>query len=213
MGSDWYDSPSMRIELAPPLPEPPEGDQFVALHRVPWSEYDALCRSREHGSGPRMAYLDGELELMTTGWPHEHEKKLLARVIEAFAEERDLALNGFGSTTYKREPRKAGVEPDECYCVGPRKEFPDLAIEVVHSSGGVDKLEIHRRLGVREVWFVIEREIYVYRLRAESYRRSTRSLALKGIDLVELGHLLQKSDPDDQTATVRAYRRRLQRRR
>ena len=31
--------------------------------------------------------------------------------------------------------------------------MPGLAIEVVWTSGGIDTLEIYRRLGVGEVWF------------------------------------------------------------
>lgn len=61
-------------------------------------------------------------------------------------------------------------------------------------------MEIYRRLAVREVWFVIEREIYVYRLQGETYRRARKSLVLPGIDLRELSRLLVRSNPDDQTA-------------
>ena len=48
-----------------------------------------------------------------------------------------------------------GVEPDECYVFGdaPDPERPDLAIEVVWTRGGIDKREIYRALGVRELWF------------------------------------------------------------
>jgi hypothetical protein len=44
-----------------------------------------------------------------------------------------------------------GVEPDECYVLGDVAEpaRPDLAIEVVWSSGGINELEIYRKLGVR----------------------------------------------------------------
>ena len=34
------------------------------------------------------------------------------------------------------------------------KEIPELAIEVVYTSGGIDILKIYRRLGVKEVWFL-----------------------------------------------------------
>ena len=52
--------------------------------------------------------------------------------------------------------KEAGCEADECYIFGPRprdKARPDLAIEVVWTSGGLDKLEVYRRLEVGEVWF------------------------------------------------------------
>jgi Uma2 family endonuclease len=50
-----------------------------------------------------------------------------------------------------------GFEPielnDECYCIGTEKEFPDIALEVIVTSGGVDNLEVYKRLGIKEVWF------------------------------------------------------------
>jgi Uma2 family endonuclease len=211
MAGDWYDPGSMHAGSGPrlPLPEPPSGDQIVVLHGIPWSDYDALCRAREDSAGPRMAYLDGSLEIMSPGSPHEFQKTLLARLLEAFAEETDLALNGFGSTTYRKKAKEAGVEPDECYCIGPEKPVPDLAIEVVHTSGGIDKLEVYRRLGVREVWFLIAGEIYIYRLSGHAYRRWKRSVALRGIDLRAITRILATSDPFQQTRTVRAFRRSL----
>ena len=58
-----------------------------------------------------------------------------------------------GCRALKNAPGQAGAEADECFIVGPdaRKERPDLAIEVVVSHGGIDKLAIYARLGIREV--------------------------------------------------------------
>jgi hypothetical protein len=33
------------------------------------------------------------------------------------------------------------------------RDRPDIAIEVIWTSGGIDKLEVYRKLGVREVWY------------------------------------------------------------
>jgi Uma2 family endonuclease len=195
------------------LPAPPQDqDQIVVLHCVPWRQYDALCRMRADSAGPRMAYLDGELEIMSPSRQHEHEKKLIARLIEAFAEETGLSLNGFGSETYRRKAKQAGVEPDECYCVGPARKVPDFAIEVVYTSGGINKLEIYRRLGVAEVWFWAKGQFYIYRLAGRSYGKRKRSEVLPKLDLDELAEIVTSSDDSHQTEAVRAYRRRLQRR-
>jgi hypothetical protein len=80
----------------------------------------------------------------------------LARLLEAFADERGIELEGFGSWTIKSELRERGVEPDECYVVGAvtgAPERPDFAVEVVHTSGGIDKLAVYQGLEVPEVWF------------------------------------------------------------
>ncbi len=86
---------------------------------------------------------------------------------------------------------------------------PDLAIEIVQTSGGVDKLEIYRRLGVREVWFWIDDGFAIYRLAGERFRKHAESVALRGIDLEHIAVLLRTTEPRRQTAVARAYRRAL----
>jgi hypothetical protein len=105
--------------LGPPVVAvPSQGDQVVVLRDVPWEQYDALCRAREHRAGPRMAYLDGALEIMSPAPKHESDKKMIARLLECYALEEGLSLNALGSTTYSSEGKKAGLEPDECYILG-----------------------------------------------------------------------------------------------
>lgn len=211
MGGDWYDPWPMRESSR--LVDLSEMDQVVVLRGVSWEHYDAIDEVRgADAPQPRLAYLDGELEIMTTGRRHEYEKKMIARLLEAFAEEADIELSGFGNETYRRKPKAAGLEPDECYCIDEEKEFPDLAIEIVHTSGGVDKLEVYRRLGVREVWFFVAGEFHIFRLAGDAYRRVKKSVAVRGIDLGEIARLVRTIDRSKQTQAVRAYRRRIQRR-
>jgi Uma2 family endonuclease len=49
------------------------------------------------------------------------------------------------------------------------KPRPDLAIEVVWTSGGINKLEIYRRLGVPEVWSWINGRVDVFVLANDAY--------------------------------------------
>jgi Uma2 family endonuclease len=139
------------------LPLAPESmDQRVRLDGVPWETYEALLVLRGEGAVPRITYLEGELELMTPSLDHEGLKKRLARLLEAYAEARGIALEGFGSWTLRKTLAERGLEPDECYLLGvpaSPPERPDIAIEVVWTSGGIDKLAVYRGLGVPEVWF------------------------------------------------------------
>jgi len=59
-----------------------------------------------------------------------------------------------------------------------RKAYPDLVIEVVFTSGGADKLEIYRRLGVREVWFWEDGVLAIYGLEGEQYTKVAKSSLL-----------------------------------
>jgi Uma2 family endonuclease len=206
--SKGYHSEPMEARTAVPLPEPSGDDQVVLLHGVPWSQYEALLDVRT-GRQPFIAYLDGTLELVTHGLAHEWKKTLLARLLEAFAGIRKRPLNGFGNSTFKRKAKRAGLEPDECYWLGKRRGPAQLAIEVVETSGGVDKLEIYRRLGVQEVWFLIGGRIHVYRLDGKRYHSKKSSTVLRGVDLTQLGRLVSRAKEWRQTETVEAYRRAL----
>jgi Uma2 family endonuclease len=188
-----------------------ESDDIIVLRNISWAQYLALDRARGESPQPRMAYLDGELELVTTSPPHEMVKKLLARMVECYAEERDLVFNGAGNMTCRKRKKQAAAEPDECYFVGERKPFPDLAIEVVWTSGGIDKLEIYRRLGVREVWFWIDEKIAIYELAGDRYHVRTRTQLLPSLDLADLERRVRTANVWRQTEAVRKYRRWLRR--
>ncbi len=192
--------------LTSPVKPAREGDHFVHLHGVSWADYERILAIRGDRSAPRIAYLEGELELMSPGWDHEGIKKCIARLVEAWADERDVDLFGVGSWTVKKKPKRRGAEPDECYTLGARKDRPDLAIEVVWSSGGIDKLEIYRGLGVPEVWIWADDRLVVYLLRRGRYAVVTKSLLLPELDLLQLVRFV---DPERQPQSVRAYRRAL----
>ena len=181
-----------------------EEDQRIFMRGVTWSEYEALLAIRGERAGIRIAYLKGDLELMTPSIDHESIKTRIARLLECCAEERGIDLNGYGSWTIKSAPRERGAEPDECYIVGvDRKPAPDLAIEVVWTHGGLDKVEIYRGLRVREVWVWREGEIEVHALRGDAYERVPRSELVPDLDLVMLTGFL---DRPSQTQAVREFR-------
>ncbi|MBA3397840.1 MAG: Uma2 family endonuclease [Deltaproteobacteria bacterium] len=179
-------------------------DQRVRLHDVPWSHYEILLAVRSDAPVPRIAYLEGELELMSPSLDHEMIKSRIRQLVEAYAAHRAIDLWPIGSWTIRSAPAKRGAEPDECYTVGdPRtKSVPDLAIEVVWTSGGIDKLEIYRGLGVGEVWFWREGRIDVHVLRDGRYHASDVSVLLPGLD-VSLVARLATASPTEALAELR----------
>jgi Uma2 family endonuclease len=194
--------------LAERIPEAHhDRDHLVRLHDISWAQYETILAIRGDRSHPRIAYLEGELELMSPGRSHEAIKKRIARLLEAWAEEAGVDLEAFGSWTVKDELVQRGVEPDECYVVGVREAaVPDLAIEVVWTSGGLDKLSLYAPLGVREVWTWQAGALTVHALHKGAYVRAARSHLLPSLDL---DLLLRFVDEPNQTAAVRAYRKRL----
>ncbi len=180
-------------------------DQRVIL-RVPWASFEAILALRGDGSSPRIAYLDGALELMSPSKSHESIKSYLGRLIEVFCEERGIQFTPYGAWTLKASPDDVAIEPDECYLIGAdqTRERPDLALEVIWTSGGLKKLEIYRRLGVREVWSWRKGTIEVRVLHGDEYTAQGHSDALAGIDLARVTALLDAPTTMDAMRTFRA---------
>lgn len=175
--------------LALPLETEDEQDQFVYLRGVSWKDYLRLLALRGDSSVPRMTYVEGTLELMSPSIDHEYVKSTLGRLLEVWAYQRGVELSGFGSWTLRRKAKERGLEPDECYVLGPvRKPRPDLAIEVVWSHGGMDKRDIYAKLGVQELWIWERGAIAVYVLKRGEYLSAPRSLLMPTLDLAKLAN-------------------------
>ena len=181
----------------------------IVLRGLRWQDYQALLEARRGKSWPRIIYLDGEIELMAQSGDHEWIKTMVARLLEAYAEELDLPLNGIGSWTLKRRIKQAGAEPDECYSLGPVGRMPQLAIEIAWTRGALNKLEVYRRLGVGEVWIWSRGRLDVHVLRGSRYVRAKQSELLPDLDL---DLLVSFVDTDDQTRSVKHWRQRLSKR-
>ena len=181
-------------------------DQRIRLHAMSWQAYEALLAWRGESSGVRMTFLEGELELMTPSIDHEDYKTRLARLVEAWAEEMDIVLEGAGSWTIKDESVERGAEPDECYVRGPLAgvKVPDFAIEVVWTHGGIDKLAVYGKLGVREVWIWRDGALSFHLLRGQRYAVSARSQVVPELDPALIARCI--TEPT-QTEAVRALRR------
>lgn len=189
----------------------PQGEHRFVLHHVPWSIYVALRDALDDQSGLKMTYLDGELELMTPSLLHEDAKTIIARLLEVWAMERDIDLRGFGGTTFRSEARARGLEPDECYKLGllDEGEVPDIAIEIVLSSGVVDKMAVYAGLGVTEVWVwrAERRLLEVHRLIGERYEPRPKSEVLPTLDVGELARFVRPGE--NQTRLCKAYQQAL----
>jgi Uma2 family endonuclease len=197
----------------PENPGAPAGEQRFRLSGVTWEQYEALRATLDSYPGLRMTYLEGELEIMSPSRDHEWIKTTLARLLETYALDVGLELSGYGSTTFKKQARERGLEPDECYCLGELKEVPDVAIEIALSSGGLDKLAVYAGLGVPEVWFFTrdasgQGKLSVHVLTGEAYEGRARSGLLPALDVDRLASFVRGTN---QTAAVIAFRESLKR--
>ncbi len=165
------------------------------ISSVSWAQYEAVLADLEDRPGYRVTFLDGTLEIMSPSRRHEISTENIGRLLEAYLVENRIRFWGLGSTTFRSAEKTGGAEADKSYNLGTEKEVPDLAIEVIVTSGGVDKLEIYRRLGVTEVWFFQDHAFAVYGLRGENYEPVSASELLPDLDLVMLADYAMQSDP------------------
>jgi Uma2 family endonuclease len=196
-----------------PADSTPREDHFVLL-RSSWADYESLLEKRGEDAVPRITYIEGTIEVMSPSIDHEVIKSTIGRLVEVYCVEREIDCTAAGSWTLKNKRKGAGAEPDECYVFGTitrRPRVPDLAIEVEWTSGRIDKLDVYKKLGVREVWYWREGRIDPYELRRGRYVLLAKSAALPGIDLAEVAKLTL--DPRPTTALMRAYGAALRRKR
>jgi Uma2 family endonuclease len=176
----------------PTAPEPLE--QRMVLH-VTWKEY-VLLRDLLDGPALKMTYLEGALELMSPSSNHELWKTNIARFVEFFAYLRGIDLRGYGSTTFKQEAKDRGAEPDECYLVGHKLvDYPEIAIEVIHTAPLLNKLDVYSAMGIEEVWVYEKGAFRIWRLSPDGrYEPHGASRLLPDLDFTMLARFVPRED-------------------
>ncbi len=170
-------------------------EERFASSDVSWEDYESLLAKLEDNSHYRVNYLDGILEIVSPSRRHEKVKTNLGTLVERFFYLKRICYVPLGSSTFRNKAKQAGAEPDECYCLGEEKDIPDLVIEVVITSGSVNKLEIYRRLGVAEVWFWEINQLKIYHLRDNgNLPKATVFTATYGYELITASELLPSLD-------------------
>ncbi|MEM7796647.1 MAG: Uma2 family endonuclease [Cyanobacteria bacterium P01_C01_bin.118] len=169
----------MTVATASPIPK----DRPLLFKGLTWREFKVVEQLLEQ-PGYRLSFLDGTLEIQQMpGEAHETFKERIAALLELY-----LLMAGFdfkptGSMTLEDEAATVKREADKSYKLTPTSKRPDLAIEIVFSSGGIDKLEAYKRLKISEVWFWEDGVLALYHFRDGLYEKINASEAVPGIDL------------------------------
>jgi Uma2 family endonuclease len=138
---------------------------------------------------------------------HERINSRIGTILTAYLVESGVLGASNGEWTQHNESEEAGAQPDECFLFGPdpdSKDRPDLVIEVNWTRGGVDKLEIFRRLKIAEVWFWEDDKITVHVLGPIGYEVRDRSVFVPQLDLEVLCKLLELKTVNEIHAAMRA---------
>ncbi|NMG60184.1 Uma2 family endonuclease [Geitlerinema sp. P-1104] len=170
--------------------------QQLLLEGVSWQKYEQFLQLLgDDFPNLRLKYLEGQLQLVSPSRDHELIKRNLGRLLEVYLEEMRIPFWGLGSTTFRREAKARGIEPDECYCFYEEKPYPDLAIEVVITSGGLNSLAIDEGLGVPEVWFWQGGQLVIYGLAESGYCQRDNSPQLPDLPISQLMQQAASSNP------------------
>jgi Uma2 family endonuclease len=193
-------------------------DPRVVLWNVSWETYERLLADLADSSAPRLTYDRGVLEIMSPTPEHERLNRTIHLIVEIVAAELNMRVQLLGSTTFKREDRDRGFEPDSCFYVANAERIrgkkridlsmdppPDLVIEIDVTSSSVPKLPIFADFGVLEVWRYDGKSLRILNLREGGYVASETSLAFPILTARALEDFLVKSQEwEDHPRFVRA---------
>jgi Uma2 family endonuclease len=189
----------------------------LVLTGVSWAYYEHTLK--EIGNRPiRISFLDGTIEIMSPLPEHENVKRAIGRLIEHLTFERGLPCKSFGSTTFRREDRGAGVEPDKSYyfhnieIVAGMKRFdpaihpvPDLAVEVDIFSSSVPREQIYVRLGISEIWRYDGEHLRVRLLAEGGYVDSASSRLFPFLPMADLPPFITRMVEEDENQVLRGF--------
>jgi Uma2 family endonuclease len=192
----------------------------VVLHNITWEQYEKFLDDLGDRPLARIAYDNGTLEIMTPLPEHEFFKEAISIAVQDAAEELEIDYESYGSTTWRKQIKLAGAEPDNCFyfqneaIVRGRTDLdlsggdppPDLVLEIDMTSKSLDRFPIYARLGVPEIWSYDSGVLAIYHLQEGKYLRTQVSLALPQLPIQELPQLIEAHRKAGRRSLRRAVR-------
>jgi Uma2 family endonuclease len=160
-----------------------EQDGCMMFYGVSWEQFEAIEVAFKDLRRVKFFYLDRILQIMTVSPEHEIIKKTLCMLLEAYMRANGIRFYAKGGPTLGDRELSGRKELDDSYDIGTEKTVPDIAIDVIIAGGGIDTLELYKRLGVREVWFWQNSQLSLYYLTGENYEQIAKSTFLPDLDL------------------------------
>lgn len=166
-----------------PLVDLTTEEKLVTVPNVSWEEFKGIEVLLKDNRNVRLSYLLGMLEIMSPiGDKHEYVKSTLSLLLDAYMKELGIRFYKRGGFTLE-EPGYASGTPDESYCIGSNKETPDIVIEIIVTSGTINRKELYKPKRIPEVWFWKSNQIKIFRLNATGeYEQVNRSGFFANLD-------------------------------
>ncbi|UNU26575.1 Uma2 family endonuclease [Microcoleus vaginatus] len=165
-------------------------DEPILIDELSWREFKVVEQLLSR-PGVRLSFLDGVLEIRRRpGEKHETIKERIGSLLDLYLLQMGIDYQPTGSMTLESPSGLVKPEADKSYKLGANREFPDLAVKVVVTRGGINKLEAYKRLEIPEVWFWENGALRMYSLGADGYAEVDRSQVLPDLDIVLLARCI-----------------------
>ena len=197
----------------------------LLLHNVSWEDYENLLEEMEGKPAHRVSYNNGVLKIMSPRANHEFPKDCVLKLVTVYADELDVDIESYGSTTYRRRRKAKGAEPDTSFYVQNAAQMrgkddinleydvpPDVVFEVDVTNESLDKFEIYAALQVPEIWRYDGQDFKIHTLLGSDYKIIENSVALPLISADILTDFLQIARDEGQTAMLKQFRKLLRER-
>jgi Uma2 family endonuclease len=192
----------------------------VLLHHIGWEQFERILEDLGEHRAARIAYDHGTLEIMTPLPEHEYFKEVMGDAVKDVADELDIDYASYGSTTWRKRIKMAGLEPDNCFYFQNEAIVrgklnvdlkqgdppPDLALEIDITHKSLDRFPIYARLEVPELWCHDSGELKIYHLQNGEYIEAETSLALPQLPIKELPQIIEQHRAEGQRAVRKAIR-------
>ena len=192
--------------------------EIIHLSGISWQTYENLLTDLSASRRLRLTYNRGTLEIMVPSPEHERYKQVLGRFVETLAEELEVSIDPFGSTTFKR-PELSGAEPDTGFYIQNLKAVqgkkrinlqqdppPDLVVEIDITSSSENRFEVYAILGVPEIWRYDGNTFSINILENKKYISVEQSLAFPNLPIPEIANFLEQTGKKDYLDLVRDFR-------
>jgi Uma2 family endonuclease len=193
-------------------------DAVLIQHGVSWVEYEELLETVGEGSGLRISYDEGTLQVMTLSQQHEVYSTLIERIVDRVSSFLRIKALFYGSATMRRQSNMKGAEPDASFyiqnaeLVGKKTRFdfeadppPDVVVEIDLHHDSISKFPIYAGLCVPEFWRYDGNSMTIYQLREEHYVASDASESLPLLTGTVLTEFLARSPQEDQYDILLAF--------
>ena len=196
--------------------------QRLLIQDLSWSEFENILTELGEKRSTRLVFNDGILEVMTPLPEHEVDKEILGDLVKIMLEHQGQDFECFGSTTFKRQEKGIGLEPDQCFYIQNQQKMrgkrrvnldqdppPNLALEIDVTSA--TQLAAYAGLGVPELWVYGRGKLSIYRLQADQYQVVTVSPTFPHLPIADwVTEVMFQSQAIGCSPALRAFRKRLQ---